>query len=144
MSSISVGKYISCIYRYSQRYFEKQLAEYGLGSGTYPFLITLFRKDGIHQQQLSQHLNIDKTTTTRAVKRLIDLGYVIRQRDLCDRRAYRLFLTEKGRRLEPGIRKVLRHWSSILSKGFAAEEKQQMLDFLRRMSHNSRHYHLLR
>ncbi|WP_243466358.1 MFS transporter [Methanosarcina mazei] len=52
-------------------------------------------------ESLSDYLKIDKGTTARAIQKLVDEGYVFRQRDEKDRRSYRVFLTEKGKKLEP-------------------------------------------
>lgn len=85
-------------------YWEK-IEPYGIGSGQFPFLMRLYREDGINQESLSDYLKIDKGTTARAIQKLVDEGYVFRQRDEKDRRSYRVFLTEKGKKLEPDMKK---------------------------------------
>ena len=134
---VSIGRYLSCLYRHTQMFFERELSDYGLGHGTFSFLMILFKNDGIHQEKLSRFLNIDKATTARAIKRLMSLGYVVRKQDPKDRRAHRLYLTEKGLSLKPILARTSEKWSQILTVEFAPEEQTQVLELLRKMSRNS-------
>jgi DNA-binding MarR family transcriptional regulator len=133
----SIGFWLSSIHRRAKSYYEKDLSKFGLGSGTHVFLTELFHQDGINQQELSEKLQVDKATTTRAVKKLVELGYVKREKDKVDNRAYNIFLTRKAKEIVPEIRKIRRSWNAILSHGFTNEEKKSMLDLLRRMSINA-------
>ncbi|PIE33862.1 MarR family transcriptional regulator [candidate division KSB3 bacterium] len=133
----SFGRLIDCLSRQARRYFEKELAPFGLGSGALPVLTALLRHDGINQQELSEKLHVDKATITRTITTLITLDYVRRAKDPDDQRAYRLFPTQKARDIEPGIRKVLHVWTAILSEGFSREEREMALFLLRRMRDNA-------
>jgi DNA-binding MarR family transcriptional regulator len=136
----SLGRLIACLYRQSRIYFEKTLAPLGLGSGTLPVLLRLLHHDGINQQALTAQLHVDKATTTRAVTKLINAGYVRREQDPTDHRAYRLFITPKAREVEPQIRRVLRAWTATLADGFTPEEQHLALALLRRMRDNALRY----
>ncbi len=133
----SIGRYLSCLHRHTQMFFERELSDYGLGHGTFSFLMILSKNDGIHQEKLSRFLNIDKATTARAIKRLMSLGYVVRKQDTKDRRAYRLHLTEKGLSLKPILARTSAKWSEIVTAGFGSEEQTRVLELLKKMSHNS-------
>jgi DNA-binding MarR family transcriptional regulator len=99
--------------------------------------MSLLHHDGINQQELSETLHVDKATTTRTITKLIELGYVKRERDLIDQRAYRLFVTQKAREIALDIRKVLHEWTASLSAGFTTEEREMTLMLLRRMRDNA-------
>ncbi len=133
----SIGRYLSCLHRHTQMFFERELSDYGLGHGTFSFLMILSKNDGIHQEKLSRFLNIDKATTARAIKRLMSLGYVVRKQDTKDRRAYRLHLTAKGLSLKPILARTSAKWSEIVTAGFGSEERTRVLELLKKMSHNS-------
>jgi DNA-binding MarR family transcriptional regulator len=133
----SVGRIIACLYRHARIYFEKELAPFGLGSGALPVLIALLHHDGITQQKLAEHLHVDKATTTRTITKLIELDYVRREHDPEDKRAYRLFVTEKARKTAPEIHNVLHSWTAILSEGLTDEEKETALGLLRHMRDNA-------
>lgn len=131
-----VGKSISYLYRYEQIYIVKKIEPYGIGSGQFPFLMRLYRKDGINQESLSDYLKIDKGTTTRAIQKLVDEGYVFRQRDEKDKRSYRVFLTEKGKKLEPDMRKIVSEWEDILFSGFDDNQRREIKNSLEIMFEN--------
>jgi DNA-binding MarR family transcriptional regulator len=132
----SVGKAISYLYRYEQIYTGKKIEPYGIGSGQFPFLMRLYHEDGINQESLSDYLKIDKGTTARAIQKLVDEGYVFRQRDEKDRRSYRVFLTEKGKKLEPDMKKIASEWGDILFSGFDDSQRREITNSLEIMFEN--------
>lgn len=136
----SINRWISILYRYGQSHISKQLESYNIGSGQYIFLLTLYRQDGISQEEISDHLKIDKATTAKAIKRLEKEGYVKRDIDLEDKRAYRVFLTQKAHDIKSLIYNVLKNWSSVLSAGLSEIEKNTVLDLLSRMAENASLY----
>lgn len=132
-----IGKSISYLYRYEQIFnWKKKLQPYGIGSGQFPFLMRLYREDGINQESLSDYLKIDKGTTTRAIQKLVDEDYVFRQRDEKDKRSYRVFLTEKGKKLEPDMKKIVSDWEDILFSGFNDSQRREIKNSLGIMFEN--------
>lgn len=87
-------------------------------------------KQWVRQEDLAKKYKMDKATAIRAIKKLEDTGYVYRQQDLEDKRAYRVFVTEKGRSLEEKMRKIALKWDSTVFSGFSKEEKQLQTAFL--------------
>jgi DNA-binding MarR family transcriptional regulator len=139
----SLGRLISCLYRYTHMYLSHELEQYNIGSGQFSFLMALYREDGVHQEDLAQSIKIDKATCTRAVKKLVKEGYITRKRDPEDKRAYRIFLTEKGKTMEPVLKHISETWKTILLTGFTEEEKGLVMDFLKRIVQNASHKRLL-
>lgn len=131
-----VGKSISYLYRYEQIYIGKKIEPYGIGSGQFPFLMRLYREDGINQESLSDYLKIDKGTTTRAIQKLVDEDYVFRERKEEDKRSYRVFLTEKGKKLEPDMKKIVSDWEDILFSGFSDSQRRDIKNSLEIMFEN--------
>lgn len=133
----ALGKWVSVINRYCHSYIAKNLKAYNLGCGQHAFLLTLYDNNGISQDMLSELLNIDKGTTAKAVKKLEEEGYITREVDSDDRRAYKLYTTEKALELIPHIIKVLDNCNQALSINFTEEEKDLALRLLRKMSENA-------
>lgn len=131
-----IGKAISYLYRYEQIFIGKKIEPYGIGSGQFPFLMRLYREDGINQESLSDYLKIDKGTTARAIQKLVDEGYVFRQRDEKDRRSYRVFLTEKGKKMEPDMKKIASEWEEILFSSFDDSQRREITNSLGIMFEN--------
>ncbi len=132
-----IGKWISVLYRLGQSYFDYRFEKLGIGCGNYAFLLNLFRREGVSQDMLSKTIHVDKTTTTRALDKLEDLGYIIRLSEPADKRAHRIYLTEQARGLEAEIREVLKDWATILTEGFSQEEKDIAYQLLNRMAENA-------
>jgi len=136
----SIGRWISMLYRYGQIYVGKKMQPYGIGKGQFMFLIKLFQRDGLSQEDLTESLNFDKATTARALRKLEQEGYIIREKNEGDRRSNRVFLTTKARDIEPFIFEVLNNWTEILAAGFTPGEKKQVLGLLERMANNAAKY----
>lgn len=134
----NIGKYISYIYRMAQCFINKKLEPYHIGSGQYTFLLVLFREDGISQEVLSEMVKVDKATTGRAIKRLVEEEYVYRLRDPEDKRSYQIFLTDKGHLLKPILMDILKEWNHLLLQD--QEEKKQAVELLGKMARNIYEY----
>ncbi|ACA45493.1 MarR family transcriptional regulator [Clostridium botulinum] len=119
-----LNKYVSMIYRASQGYLDDALRKYELSSGTYPFILALYDNEGISQNALSEYVKVDKALSARAIKRLIELGYVEKIINSKDARAYKLYLTEKAKVVVPEVRKSLDGWLNIITNGLTEEEKE--------------------
>lgn len=117
-----LGKTISMLHRQEQRHIAAVMRPYGLGSSSYPFLIHLAKQEGLSQRELSRRLAMDEALATRTLRELERLGYVTRQREEADRRAYLLRLTEKGRACTALIRRELGVWWAQVTDGLPPQE----------------------
>ncbi len=115
---------IAHIYRSQLAYMAKELEAYRVGSGQFEFLLILYHKDGISQETLAKILKVSKATSARAIQNLENEGYVYRQRDENDLRAYRIYLTEKGTEMRNIIFRKLNSFTDILFSDFTLEEKK--------------------
>lgn len=87
---------ISVLFRNIQKYFDRTLAPYDIGSGQLLALIYIHENEGTTMQEVTKICEVDKGTTTKGVQRLIDQGYVMTRTDEKDRRIKRLFTTERA------------------------------------------------
>jgi DNA-binding MarR family transcriptional regulator len=133
----SVTKWISILYRYGQSHISRQLSAYNIGSGQYIFLIALYKRDGISQEELSDHLKIEKATTAKAINRLEKEGYIKREINPSDKRAYKIFLTQKAFDLKPIIFRLTKEWSDFLMSDFTEDERKIIFNLLERMANNA-------
>ncbi|SEA39468.1 DNA-binding transcriptional regulator, MarR family [Arachidicoccus rhizosphaerae] len=63
----------------------------------------LWREDGIHQQEIGDHLSKDKSSVTYLINALVKRGLVTRVEHDKDRRHKKIFLTSQGK----ALRKVI-------------------------------------
>lgn len=132
----SLGKWIDIISRHKNFYLNKRLEEYNLNKGEYKFLIQIYLKEGICQEDLVNILKTDKHEVAKTIKRLVNEGFLLKKKDEIDRRVNRLYLTDKAIDIKDDIANMLRDTTNILSKGFNEEEKDLLYDFLLRMAEN--------
>ena len=111
------------IFRNTQIYLDKALKEYELSSGSYPYLLTLTKNEGISQNKISKELGYDKAMSARTITKLIKLGYIDRKEDEADSRAYRLYLTQKAKDVIPKVLEEIHKLVHLITKDLSEEEK---------------------
>lgn len=129
-----VGKWISVLYRQFQVYINKELKDSELNSAQFIFLINLYRQDGVNQEELATKLFIDKGAAARAIKQLESNGYIERQVNPEDKRAYKIYITEKAKQIKPRIQEILNEWNETLIGNLSQEEEEVLLKALKQMS----------
>ena len=130
------GRYISIINRKCQLYLDRNLSRYGLGKGLYLLLLELKREEGINQKKLADRVVLDQASVTRAVKKLLDLGFVKRAADSSDGRARNIFLTEKGSKILETVQLSLNEWDAMAIRGFSEADMEKLAKLLEKMADN--------
>lgn len=133
-------KLTNSIYRCTQVYMDKKLEELELTTGSYPYLLVLNKHEGISQNHISKELNVDKAMSARTIKKLIELGYVKKEENQEDVRAYKLFLTDKGKSIVPEIFKTIDQWINILIKGNEEDKIITSIEFLENVLENGKQH----
>lgn len=136
MSSESFGKYISAINRHAQIIINQKLKDTDIKSGQYVFFYFIYHNEGITQKELSEKLKIGKATTTKAIKNLLESGYIKREEDALDKRCFRLYLTDKGKETSPFLTATFKDMENIYSSGFDEQEKEYILSILKKIFDN--------
>jgi len=136
-TSRSVGKWVSVLYRYTQSYLKRKLEPYNLGAGQLPILLLLFQKEDVRQVDLARQLQLDKTSMARTISKLETNGYVRRNKDDQDYRAYRISLTPQARNFKNKLLPILKSWTNILMQDFNAVEQDQFIAFLSKAAENA-------
>ncbi|WP_372660712.1 MarR family winged helix-turn-helix transcriptional regulator [Cohnella sp.] len=136
----SVGKWISTLDRYFQMFISRNLRKHAIGPGQLHFLMLLYQKDGVSQNELSQKLFVDKATAARAIQILEDVGYVKRIPCEKDRRKNLVYLTEKAIEIRNEIKNTLHKWTDLLTQNMAQEEKSILILLLKKSTANAVHY----
>ncbi|MDK2965037.1 MarR family winged helix-turn-helix transcriptional regulator [Lacrimispora sp.] len=113
----SVGRLVSILYRKNQVYLNMALKQFNITASELPILSYLYHNDGVSQEELSSYLVIDKASTARAIQSLLEKGFLRKEKDVIDRRANKVFLTELGLSQQNFIQEILQQWSSFLTEG---------------------------
>jgi len=126
----------SRIFRITQSYLDKVLKEYELSSGSYPYLLILRGNEGISQSKISEEIGCDKAMSARTITRLIKLGYLDRNKDETDSRAYKLYLTEKAKDIIPKILEKIHKLADLITRDLSDVEKVITIDSLNKILTN--------
>lgn len=136
----TAGRSIALLYRMASVYLGQELPVLKIGAGQYIFLAELFDEEGLSQDELTQRVNVDKANTTRALKKLEDMGYVRRVSDENDTRIKRVFLEPLALEIEEEFWHIITRWSEIITQGISQERQGQLIEDLKKMSDNATAY----
>ncbi|MBX4264699.1 MarR family transcriptional regulator [Clostridium estertheticum] len=118
------------ILRSTQVHLDKMLKEYHLSSGSYPYLLMLRGNEGISQNKISEEVGCDKAMSARTITKLIDIGYIVRNKDEDDSRAYKLYLTQKAKVIIPKVLYKIHKLVELITKDLNDEEKRTTINSL--------------
>ena len=88
---------LSDVARSMRTYIDQCAREHGMTRAQWGVLIRLERQEGMTQAEMAEALEIQPISLVRLIDRLCEQGLIERRPHPHDRRANRLYLTEKGR-----------------------------------------------
>lgn len=110
--------------------YDRRVKSLGLTRSQWWVLTHLFRAQGVTQSELAEALEIEKPTLGRLLDRLETKGWVRREHDAKDRRAWRVYLSDT---VEPAM-KTMRSVAGELRRdamaGLSAEDRERFVDLL--------------
>lgn len=110
--------------------------ELKLQRGQFVFLTRVCENPGLNQIDLSNILKVDKTTTTKAMQKLIEEGYITKERDDMDKRMWRIFPTEKAIHIYSLIIEEENRNIATCFRNFTDSEQQMVAELVRKMGVN--------
>ena len=69
-----------------------EFKEYDLTKGQYLYLVRIYENPGIIQEKLSDMIKVDRTTVSRALKKLEVNGFIEKKADKTNKKINKLFL----------------------------------------------------
>ena len=112
---------------------DKRARAYGMTRAQWGILINLERQPGLLQKELAELLEVEPITVARLIDRLEARGMVERRADPCDRRCWRLHLTDASRPLMGAIDYHLGEVAEICLAGMDETAKPMLMDALASM-----------
>ena len=132
----NLAQYICFFYKEFQKYCEEKLKPYNLTNGLYMYLIFIHKKPGSTLNEISRALKLDKALTTRAIKKLIEYGYVEKVVNENDSRSFNIYATEKCDEAMVQMKNLFVEWQKIILKGFSKEETETFQALFKKASSN--------
>lgn len=132
----SIGRYSAAIYRLCQSIFNYKLKEFDMKSGQYDFFLAISKNEGMTQKEICDRLYVEKSTTAKAIKNLIDAGYVCKKQVENDKRSYTLYLTKKGKKASAKVEAVFLEMLEIFSKNIPVKVMEESILVLKKVINN--------
>ena len=132
----SLGYVVHDVARMLRWEFDKRAQTIGLTRSQWSVLAHLRREDGAQQQRLAELLELTPITMTGLLDRLERDGWVERRPDPDDRRAKRIFLTEKVAPVMKKIQALGKELRQSAVEGLSEAEQQKLISLLLRVRTN--------
>lgn len=117
-------------------YIDQRVREYGMTRAQWAVLGRLERQEGMMQAEMAEALEIAPISLVRLVDRLCDQGLIERRPHPTDRRANRLYLTDKGRETLTHLAPLGREITADVLGATTEMEAEVLLESLLRMKNN--------
>ena len=113
-----------------------EFKEFDLTRGKYLYLIRICENPGIIQEKLAEMIKVDRTTASRAIKKLEANGFIEKRIDSANRKIKRIFPTEKGNEISPNISRENEHSERVALQGLSEDESALLLGLLQKVRKN--------
>ncbi|WP_025560108.1 MarR family winged helix-turn-helix transcriptional regulator [Sphingomonas sp. UNC305MFCol5.2] len=123
----NIGFLMSDVSRLMRRRFDERARKSGATGPQWRTLKILERHEGLNQGQLAELLEVEPITCCRMIDRLEEAGLVERRRDPADRRAWRIYLTEKARPVLAELHEIAGAMIETALRGLGAAERDALI-----------------
>ncbi|SRR5699024_76722 len=113
-----------------------EFKEYDLTKGQYLYLVRIVENPGIIQEKLAEMIKVDRTTASRAIKKLEMNGFIEKRDSPDNKRIKQLFPTEKGENIYPFIKRENDYSNTVALDGFSETEIEVISQYLQRIRKN--------
>ncbi|MGX7197970.1 MarR family winged helix-turn-helix transcriptional regulator [Enterococcus olivae] len=113
-----------------------EFKELALTKGQYIYLVRIYENEGIIPERLAELVKIDRTTTSRAIKKLEENGFIEKRPDDSNKKIRRLYTTEIGKQAALFILRENKHSNKVALENFNEDEVQTMKKLLTKMKNN--------
>jgi DNA-binding MarR family transcriptional regulator len=113
-----------------------EFKEYDLTKGQYLYLVRICEDPGIIQEKLAELIKVDRTTASRAIKKLEMNGFIEKKDDQHNKKIRKLFPTEKGENVYPFIKRENDYSNLVALEGFSETEVETIFNLLQRVRKN--------
>jgi DNA-binding MarR family transcriptional regulator len=128
--SRNFGFLLNDVARLMRTVYDRRVKSLGLTRSQWWVLNHLFRGDGVTQTELAETLEVEKPTLGRLLDRLEAKGWVRREDDATDRRAWRVYLTDEVGPAMRELRAVAAELRRDALAGLSAAERERFVDTL--------------
>lgn len=109
-----------------------------LSEGIPKVIYILAKKDGMTQKELAAECKIRESTLAVMLSKMEELGTIYKEKDIVSggKRAFRVHLSEEGRKLAEQVDVLVTGIDALCTEGFSEEEKEQFFSYMERAAEN--------
>jgi len=107
-----------------------EFKDLNLAKGQYLYLVRIYENPGIIQEKLASLLKVDRTTTAKSVKKLIETGYIKKVKTEENKKEFKLFCTQKGESTYFLLKKEEEYTASMSHSELSQKDKKHLLEML--------------
>lgn len=131
-----IGFKISLVGRLLRKGFDRRVAPLGVTRAQWRTLHAIHHNSGLKQRQLAEILEVESVTVGRFIDRLEALGWIERQPDPEDRRAYRLVTTATVEPLFHELETLGDEEEEVALSGLSPEDRVCLAGYLDQIAAN--------
>ena len=117
--SITTPPLISILNREHAKYLNEKVKKENLSYGLQPMLVTIYKNEGIIQEQLAKYYNLNESTITRNLKKLEEKGLIER---IPEKRTKMIKVTSKGGKIAEKVMDYDEKWDLKIKECLTKEE----------------------
>ncbi len=122
--------------RLLRKLIDRRLQPLGLSRAQWSILAILSNHDGLSQSQISDELEIEKSTAGRLIDQVEKSGWIERRPIPGDRRLWGIHLTDQARQLIDEVESVILQTRAEMLRGLTEEQQQHLSELLQRVKAN--------
>lgn len=129
-------KWLSISDRYTKMHMDRCLAELGLNSSQYMYIVKVCQYPGITQNQFLGSFYLNPSNITRSLITLENEGFIIRKVSEEDRRTRCLYPTRKSTDAYRAICSIRTDWERKVFQGMTQEEREYFIELFCKITDN--------
>ncbi|GMA07333.1 transcriptional regulator [Tetragenococcus halophilus subsp. flandriensis] len=133
-TDITLFRQIGTISRKASTEMNRLATNYQLDNNLFLYLIRITENEGISQSALVKLMNIDKTTLSRAIKKLEKDKYIIKKPNPDNKKFNQLFVTEKTKNLYTKLSKLEQQYAYQALSNLTLSEKKTLDSLLTKIN----------
>ena len=134
----AVMKYINRIHRCFRKWQSDKMDSHGINGVQQNYLFHIYKKPGISQEDLCEHILVNKSNVARQLSVLEQEGWIIRKPSSHDKRVYEVYLTEKAEKIMPDILALMKNWNQMILEDLTQEEQLFLLNLLPKITQKAK------
>ena len=135
-SSESIGFLVRDSMLLLHKLLRTHIGRHDISTAQWFLLRVLWEEEGLSQRELSERVNTTEPTTQSALLRMEKQGIIRRAKNPNDRRANRIYLTPKGRKLEAKMIPYAIQVVDVAARGLSAAEVATLKALINRVRAN--------